>query len=238
MLFVNPSYKDLIYGHLINDFKALSPIDRVEGRAKHGVYEISSEKFIVKRYQRGGAVSWLGQVHFTPRKVLNEIAMNQIFRKNGLNVPEIIAAKVSRTLVIFKMIIVEKQVQGTNLYDLINRNQLDNKLVRLTSSEIKKMHFSGIKHGDLNLKNIIITPTKEVFFIDLSRSAFAEDGIWEIARLNRSCEKLLPERISNRMKLIFLLGYSKTREELDKAFYICESELNYHKRFWVTFHGR
>ncbi len=232
IIFINPEYKETLIKHVLNNFKGLSPISSHKGRVDQMIYEVNKERLIVKKCKRGGAVSWLGWIHTSPKKVLNEITMNQMFRKAGLNVPEIVAAKVTWYLALFKMMIIEREVQGKTLYDMAKERPLPVELVRNLATDIKKLHEAGIAHGDLNLKNILISPDLKIFFVDLSAASTSKNGIGEIARLNRSCEKLLAGKIDNRRKLVFLSNYLQSRDGLQVAIQRCEKDLRLHRLFW------
>jgi hypothetical protein len=78
----------------------------------------------------------------------------------------------------------------------------------------------------------MVSNDSSLVFIDLSSASCSKNGLWEIARLNRSCEKLVPGKIDRRSKLFFLLQYCDSHGGVREAIRKCESDLRIHRFFW------
>jgi len=188
----------------------------------------SNERMIIKHYEHGGLFRKITRdVLFGNSRPFRELAILEAASQKGIPVPEVLAARVDRIFgPLYKGEIVYKEIpDSTNLLEYLKRfkerrfkEKISRKreIIKSLAQAINKMHTSGIYHGDLNVKNVLIQNIgkgTQVYLIDFDCSKIKEkltlrDRIKNLARFNRSCEKWKAP-ITNTDKLRFFLSYSK-----------------------------
>jgi TP53 regulating kinase-like protein len=83
-------------------------------------------------------------------------------KRTGVSTPLIYLVDAKNATIIMEFI--EGKQLKTSL-DGVSRNERE-RLCRKVGESIGKLHRSGIIHGDLTTSNMILTPTKRIFFVD------------------------------------------------------------------------
>lgn len=218
----------------------------------------SNERMIIKHYQHGGFFRKITRdIFFGNLRPFRELALLEAASQKGVPVPEVIAARVDRIFgPLYKGEIAYKEIpDSANLLEYLKR--LNERLVKEKISQkreiikslaetIKKMHTSGIYHGDLNVKNVLIQNIgKEirVYLVDFDCSKIKDSltlraRINNLARFNRSCEKW-EAPITATDKLRFFLSYSKgdklLESNLRKYIRKCSRFHWGHRIYWKLF---
>jgi len=218
----------------------------------------SNERMIIKHYQHGGFFRKITRdIFFGNLRPFWELAILEAASRKGVPVPEVIAARVDRIFgPLYKGEIVYKEIpDSVNLLEYLKRlNEglikekisQKRKIINSLAEAIKKMHTSGIYHGDLNVKNVLIQNMgKEirVYLVDFDCSKIRDKltlraRVHNLARFNRSCEKWeAPITVTD--KLRFFLSYSKgdklLESNLRKYIRQCSHFHWGHKIYWKLF---
>lgn len=265
-LLVRESYRDQI----LNQQKALFGKIRQEGlywkvSLKKGRSPILcfpipglSEKVMVKHYRHGGFFRKLtGDILLGNSRPLKELTILELALPKGIPVPEVVALRVEKLFgPFYRGDIAYKEIpDSSNLLEYLEKlserpmgERISRKRAVIDSLAltIKKMHNSGIYHGDLNIKNVLIRNVEDenkVYLVDFDCSRIKEnlttgDRIRNLARLNRSCEKWKAP-ITNTDRLRFFLTYFRGDEllELNPKKYVrkCSRVHIGHRIYWKLF---
>jgi len=188
----------------------------------------STERMIIKHYEHGGLFRKITRdIFFGDSRPFRELAILKAASQKGLQVPEVLAARVSRIFgPLHKGEIICKEIpDSANLLEYLERlNEKSMKekiywkreIIDSLAEAIRKMHSSGIYHADLNIKNILIQNVGEkirVYLLDFDRSKIKDrltlrDRLNNLARFNRSCQKW-GAPITSTDKLRLFLSYFK-----------------------------
>lgn len=209
-------------------------VTTVKGRGEYIVAHIKSssgqsEEIIIKTYKRGGLTAlFLPDIFHDARRPLNELVLTEKARVSGVSVSEILGIQIKWiTPFLFRSKIIFKKIQNAmTLEDFIllllenyknkykELHQKKRNLIESISQAIGQFHRIGIHHNDLNIRNILIQPTRlsgcpvgqaeaetiKTYIIDLDKSTY--ESRWtsglplnkrvdNLIRLNRSLEKMI-----------------------------------------------
>lgn len=190
---------DMIEFNLIPPTKTIKFISNVIkssiGYDTQNVIKVRSDKAVYKVTCDKGNV----RVDLSKRYFRGSVEQ-QIAYDSGVNVPKIYCLKYNPKIKISEWIDGELVLNLSGVDD----NELFSKYAILVAK------LNSIKHenlfltnGDLNLGNLIWTPSREIYMIDLEKLKFVDD-------ITESIVKLLLKRIRNRSRIdIFLEEYSK-----------------------------
>jgi 3-deoxy-D-manno-octulosonic acid kinase len=162
----------------------------------------------VRRSLRGGAMRFVGSdLHFGKRpRPLEELRTTLEARARGIEAVEPLGAIVDWSgRLAYRGYFITRAVAGMTMWDFLRTD--DDPTVRIHVARqvrlaIGTMHDRGVRHADLNLNNIIVTPSGEEFRIVLldfdkarlySRPVPALSRRRNLSRLARSAHKLDPE---------------------------------------------
>jgi tRNA A-37 threonylcarbamoyl transferase component Bud32 len=218
----------------------------------------SKERMIIKHYEHGGFFRKVTRdIFFGISRPFQELAILEAVSQKGVPVPEALAARVDRIFgPFYKGEIAYKEIpDSTNLLEYLNRLKerpleekisRKRKIINSLAEALKKMHTSGIYHGDLNIRNVLIHNVEkgiQVYLVDFDCSKIKQnltlrERIKNLARFNRSCEKWKAP-VTTTDKLRFFLSYSKgdrlIESNLRKYIRKC-SHFHYgHRIYWKLF---
>ena len=187
------------------------------GRGAMPVIELdsSSERIVVRKYRRGGLLRFLNaDVFLGPQRPFDELAVTLRAAQAGIPVADIVGALSLRVYgPLYRHYLVSREL--TDCCDLPTwfqeRDGTDEDsaaLARYVADCIRHMHDSGFYHGDLNLKNILVSraDVRQLFIIDWDKSTHTQGSLGpdarqrNVVRFCRSAEKLrmrgirVPER--------------------------------------------
>jgi TP53 regulating kinase-like protein len=95
-------------------------------------------------------------------RTIHEPRLMHEAKRAGVSTPLIYLVDAKNATIIMEFI---EGKQLKTLLDGVSRNERE-RLCRKVGESIGKLHRSGIIHGDLTTSNMILTPTKQIFFVD------------------------------------------------------------------------
>ena len=221
------------------------------GRGVMPVIELdsSSERIVVRKYRRGGLVRFLNaDLYCGPRRSFNELAVTLRAAQAGIPVADVVGALSLHVYgPLYRHYLVSREL--TNCCDLPTwfqeRTGADEDigaLVRGVADCIRHMHDSGFYHGDLNLKNILVSraDVRQLFIIDWDKSIHTQGSLGvderqrNVVRFCRSAGKLrargirVPESFSDS----FLEHYWHDPVLADISRQALRRALKYRALFW------
>ena len=170
---------------------------RVEGRAegrgrvvfvRGGLHE---EVLALRHYRRGGQVGrviedsylWLGLENTRPWL---EFALTWELHVKGLPVPRPIAAHVERRGLVYKADLLTVRIPGAEpLADVLQRRTLPDTHWDLLGRTLKRFHAVGVRHGDINARNVLRDPRGLFHVIDFDKAELLPSGPWQAQNLDR-----------------------------------------------------
>lgn len=169
-----------------------------KGRGTTWFVQGDNGAYALRHYYRGGL--W-GKVvkdkyHFTGwenTRAYQELMLLNQLREHQVNVPQPIAAKVTRSGWTYRADILISQIPNAqDLVGLLSEHEISPELYQHIGQQIRKMHDANINHTDLNIHNILIDEHNKVWIIDFDKCYQQAGNDWKddnIARLKRSFEK-------------------------------------------------
>jgi len=244
LLLLKEEYKDLLLQQGIEDLKTFITTHRqnaryLTGRTPHPSIPIDHEKrMIIRQYSHGGIFRTITRdIYLFGSRSFRELALTQEIRSLGIPTIEPIGA-IHRSILHFLYQPYFLSLEVPHAKDLIQYIQevgprpageellLKRKTIRSAGILLRKFHQAGFFHGDLQLKNILVTGD-QLLLIDFDRSyrrkvLSIRERIKNLLRLNRSVEKwrrlTLPITRTDRWR--FFLAYAaddmKIREAMER----------------------
>lgn len=247
---VRPEWKAPLLEDLLSGFAGVPASERREyahGRTPHFSYlpKGAPARVFVRRASRGGLIGALmGGLYVGAGRPLRELRAAESARAAGVNVPEPLAIATTRTFgPFYRLTILSREVEGAQ--DLLSLSgRLDpakkRELLARVADAMRRLHEAGVYHADLTMKNILVTESA-VYIIDLDKARLPGTrtgrlDVENLARLNRSVEKLLGERgwISRTDKIRFLRRYLGGRERVRELADRCAQGLWAHRLWWAV----
>lgn len=173
-------------------------IGEAVGRGEAYFLRYREQEWVLRHYRRGGLVGnilidqYLGWNPEGSRSWREWRLLAELYAL-GLPVPRPIAARVSRSGVIYRAdLITERIPGGTPLADHLIAGPLAVDIWERMGLSIRHFHDLGVHHADMNARNILLNDRFEPFLIDFdrgSRTLRPVDGRGNIGRLRRSLDK-------------------------------------------------
>ena len=237
-------YQDLLLQQGIEDLETFFKTHRqnthyVAGRTSHPSLPIDHEKrMIIRRYSHGGIFRAITRnIYLLGSRSFRELALTEEIR--SLGIPTILPlGAIHRPVLHFLYRPYFLSLEVPQAKDLVQYFQkvgprpvgerlfLKRKTIRSAGLLLRKFHQAGFFHGDLQLKNILVTED-QLLLIDFDRSyrrkvLSIRKRIRNLFRLNRSVEKwrrlTLPITRTDRWR--FFLAYAgediKIREAMER----------------------
>ena len=170
------------------------------GRGRTYFIRIEGNDWVLRHYRRGGAIApllkdrylWMGLER--SRAWLEWHLLRELWLQ-GLPVPRPVAARVSRTALIYTAdLITQRLVGACSLADKLKENALTQEQWQAIGSCIRRFHEVGVNHGDLNAHNILLAQRDHVYLVDFDKSTVhrftPSTEHQNLARLRRSLHKL------------------------------------------------
>jgi 3-deoxy-D-manno-octulosonic acid kinase len=175
------------------------------GRGATSRFETEQGGVVLRRFRRGGAMRWLGDVYFGLRsRPLREFAVLLRARRRGLPVPDPLAAVVERrALVVYRGRLLMREIVGGVPILRWLEDEADARAMILSrlAGALRELHDAGLEHPDLNLQNVLVVSRSygpRIMFVDLDRARLGASSLGATARrralrrLRRSAAKLDP----------------------------------------------
>ena len=170
-----------------------------KGRASVWFFKHNNIKGVLRHYWRGGLAGKVLQDQYLylgleKTRVFQEFELLTQLKQKGLNVPEPIAAQVTKNGLIYRGDIITSAIEGAqSLLDILKQRNLTANEITQVAQCIAEFHCEGVYHADLNINNILFDDQSEVFLIDFDRGELRNpNSKWQqsnMSRLNRSFEK-------------------------------------------------
>ncbi|MBE0367088.1 3-deoxy-D-manno-octulosonic acid kinase [Pseudoalteromonas aurantia] len=170
-----------------------------EGRATAWFFKHNDTVNVLKHYWRGGIIGKIlsDQYIYTGLKnsrVYREFLLMCELQKRGLAVPQPIAARVTKSLLIYRGDLITSAIPGAiSLCELLQTQPLTDQNLSDVALTIAEFHNAGVYHADLNINNILFDDKGKVYLIDFDRGELRKPALdWQnsnIERLQRSLHK-------------------------------------------------
>ncbi len=185
-------------------------IGEARGRGTTHFFEADGRRYALRHSRRGGLIArlshdryiWLGEKATRP---VRELQMTMLMQTAGLPVPVPVAARYQRGGYTYRGDIITELLPDTQTL----AQRLGERDVGLTTWAaigpcLKRLHYEGCCHADLNAHNILLRGDTEIFLIDFDRGSIRKPGLWcdaNLTRLLRSLEKLEDGRTPPRFEI-------------------------------------
>lgn len=167
-----------------------------KGRATAWFFQFEDLTGVLRHYWRGGLIGKVLNDQYLyssleKTRVYKEFSLMYTLIDMGLNVPKPIAAKVTRSGLIYRGDIITEAVAGAkSILDILIDRPLNEKELSQIAKTVALFHSNGVYHADLNINNILFNEIGEVYIIDFDRGEIkANNPKWQqsnMARLERS----------------------------------------------------
>lgn len=214
--------RDLVY--LPEILRAL-PGKRSRHAARETVWRwqpswLGGRRLVVRQYVHGGLLRSLRGVTFLSRRpMLNELRVNQEALQGGVPTCRPIAVRIEHTFgpLLRAHYITEEIPEAVNLLDFCEMESpaaVRIGLAHAVAGALVALHQADIRHGDLNLKNILVRSQNErmeAFVIDFKKARIQanitpDEALAALARLDRSIVKWPASRraisVSDRLRTL------------------------------------
>ncbi|MGQ0814714.1 MAG: lipopolysaccharide kinase InaA family protein [Gemmatimonadota bacterium] len=152
---------------------ATTGVEPITGRGAAYVIRPESEAWLVRHYRRGGAVAHVSNdryARFGGDRALHELRVSAAARARGIATPEVIAAIAYRSALFTRfditVVFIDHARDVAQL--LFEERSAGHDEIARAASLIADMIRLGLVHADLNLKNVLVTPTS-AYIVDLDR---------------------------------------------------------------------
>jgi 3-deoxy-D-manno-octulosonic acid kinase len=156
------------------------------------------ETWALRHYRRGGHAArlvrdsylWLGLGATRPWR---EFRLTAGLHAKGLPVPRPVAAHVERRGPAYRGDLITVRIPGAEpLADLLAAGALPAAQWNALGKVLRRFHEAGVRHDDINARNILRDAQGRFFLIDFDKAALLPAGAWQarnLARFQRSLEK-------------------------------------------------
>ena len=240
-LVLKEEYRDGLLEQRIEDMEAFLQTHRetskyLLGRTPHPSVSLKDEKrMVVRQYSHGGLLRiFTRDLYLFGARSIRELALTEKILSRGIpTIQPIGAIHRSVLLLFYKAYLLSLEISGAkNLiqyfqeigpYPSRERLFLKRRAIRSAGLLVHQFHEAGFFHGDLQLKNILVSG-EQLFLIDFDRSyqkdaLTADEKKKNLLRLNRSVEKWkrlgLPITRTDRFR--FFRTYAERDEEMRKT---------------------
>jgi 3-deoxy-D-manno-octulosonic acid kinase len=187
------------------------------GRGASWIIERDDGDWVLRHYQRGGAMRFLDDRYAWPGGIRRtrpwlEWRYLDDMRRCGLPVARPVAARVVRRGLIWRGDLITMRIpRARPLSAWLERRQCADVPWRAIGEMLARFHAVGAAHPDLNAHNILLQPDDAIHLIDFDRGGWASpNGAWterNLSRLKRSLVKLAGEAAVEDVWPALLAGY-------------------------------
>lgn len=172
----------------------------IKGKGRGGIalVRLNGRRLACRKYTHGGLLRAItGDMFLSDRRALAELEITGYLRGSGFPVVEPFAAITEKRLFTKRLYILTLYKEGA--VDLLEFLVSSGKMRRLRTIKrlaelLYKMETLGVRHPDLHLNNVLVTPNRELVFLDFDKCVkgvfTGRDTIRMFFRLNRHAEKM------------------------------------------------
>ena len=158
----------------------------------------SGSAWALRHYRRGGLTGrviadtyfWNGLEQSRPWR---EWKLTAALHEQGLPVPQPIAARVRRSGLFYQGDLITRRIESAQtLADRLAAQPLTQDGWRHIGAMLRRFHDAGVRHDDINARNILLDAAGGFYLIDFDKAAVVPAGAWReqnLARFKRSLEK-------------------------------------------------
>ena len=178
-------------------------IGSAQGRGTTWFIQTQTIQAALRHYRRGGLFGKIvsDQYWFTgweKTRSYAEFTLLQTLAKAGVHVPRPIAARVERCGLAYRAdLLSEKIADAKDLVSLLEAESLTKEQYYAVGREVAKMHQAQVNHTDLNIHNLLLDTSGQVWIIDFDKCYQQAGSDWQqhnLDRLLRSFRKELNKR--------------------------------------------
>ena len=171
----------------------------IGGRGSAWILARSDDEWVLRHYRRGGLPGRFIRDHYLwtgleATRAWREWHLLHSLYKEGLPVPQAVAAQVLRAGLLYRADLITRRIPGANS---VAERIAAGEAGRIPWSEVgrtvRRFHDTGVCHADLNAHNLLLDGQSRVYLIDFDRGTRRGAGPWKaanLARLRRSLHKL------------------------------------------------
>jgi len=166
-------------------------IGSAQGRGTTWFIQLDKIQAALRHYQRGGLFGNIVSdsyffIGYEKTRSIAEFHLLTHLKKEGVNVPAPIAARVVRGNVTYQAdLLSEKVPNAIDLVGLLQKRSLTKQEFSDVGKEIKKLHRAQVNHTDLNIHNILLDTSSKVWIIDFDKCYRQAGEGWKNDNLNR-----------------------------------------------------
>jgi 3-deoxy-D-manno-octulosonic acid kinase len=167
-------------------------LDTKEGRATAWFFRHDDRVNVLKHYWRGGMIGkFLSDQYLyqglKKTRIYKEFLLLCELEKKGLPVPSPIAAKISKSGLIYRGDLITAAITGAkSLCEVLKEQKMSTAQLDTVAQTIARFHCSGVYHADLNINNILFNEVGDVYLIDFDRGEFrAPSSHWQTSNMDR-----------------------------------------------------
>ena len=173
---------------------------QAKGRGAAIFIQHQQHHWVLRHYRRGGLVGkfirdafWFtGQNRTRVARELNLLAQ---MREWHLPCPNPVAGRVIQSGLLYRNdILIERIADATDVHDILCKRALTEDQWQSIGRTIRRFHDKQVYHHDLNIHNILLDASDEVWLIDFDKCDIRIGERWKqdnLARLHRSLQKEL-----------------------------------------------
>jgi tRNA A-37 threonylcarbamoyl transferase component Bud32 len=181
-------------------------------------------KVVAKRFKDWSSFKWFPLTLWTVgtktfavlacSRLEREIAINQLLRSKGFDVPRILHVSADERLVFMEY------VEGENASNVVKRlaasrsprdTRKDLTVIERIGRKLAKVHALGIALGDTKPENVMIGKHGEIYLMDFEQAARGGDKVWDVAEFlyyaGHDIPPLADVRVVERISEGFIRGY-------------------------------
>ncbi len=210
-----------------------------------------SQRIFIRPYAHGGIFAGIrgGLLFPGPERAMRELAVSAQAQTLGLPIPEIIGITARRTdgnrwrLESWSWWIPDSMTLSLCLKRVDLSGAATNELMGAIAQALKTCHDKGLRHADLNSRNVLVMRTGggwRVLLVDLDGARFEANlshgsRVAQLKRLYRSLVKegVFNENLPESTFTVLLRAYFAGNDKLAaRTFAACRSGIFWHKLFW------
>jgi 3-deoxy-D-manno-octulosonic acid kinase len=166
------------------------------GRGSILLIEDAGKSWVLRRYLRGGFAAriardrylWLGEEH---TRSFRELRLLAALHARGLPVPPPVAGRYVRAALSYRAELITERLKGArSLEAVLEAGQMDSTRWTAIGRCLRRFHDAGVRHADLNSRNIMLGEHGEVWVLDFDRGRLGAPGAWSQRALDRLARSL------------------------------------------------